>query len=178
MAIVAGEPDAPRLRPILRPYDQIGSTRQVDFDTTKKVYATAPDKCHVSHVVEDSSWESKLAQVLEDMPDVVAYVKNQGLGFAIPYTLNGAERQYYPDYIVRMRAGGEVVSVIVEVSGQNLKDIAAKTSTAKSLWVPAVNNQGAFGRWGFVEITDPWNAQNEIRAAAQDAADAVRSVRV
>jgi type III restriction enzyme len=132
------------------------------------VYATSPDKCHVSHVVEDSSWESKMAQVLEDMPDVVSYVKNQGLQFAIPYTINGAERQYYPDYLVRMRVPGspDPVSMIVEVSGEQLKDKAAKVSTARTLWVPAVNDHGGFGVWGFAEITDPWDAQNTIRAAA------------
>ena len=175
-AIVASEPGTPRLRPILRPCDQVGSTRFVDFDTTKSVYATAQGKCHVSHVVEDSTWESKLAQVLEEMPEVASYVKNQGLGFSIPYTLNGAERQYFPDYIVRMRApgGSAVVNVIVEVSGQQLKDKDAKTSTARTLWVPAVNNHGAFGAWAFVEITDPWNAQAEIRAGARVAATALQ----
>jgi type III restriction enzyme len=35
-SIVQGEPGAPRLLPILRPYDTIGSTRYVDFDTTKR----------------------------------------------------------------------------------------------------------------------------------------------
>jgi hypothetical protein len=34
-------------------------------------------------------WEFKLAQELEDMPEVFAYVKNQSLGFTIPYTVNG-----------------------------------------------------------------------------------------
>jgi type III restriction enzyme len=29
--------------------------------------------------------------------------------------------------------------------------------------VPAVNNHGGFGRWAFIEIADPWNAQNLIR---------------
>jgi len=27
-----------------------------------------------------------------------------------------------------------------------------------------VNNHGGFGRWAFLEITDPWDAQNLIRA--------------
>jgi hypothetical protein len=31
----------------------------------------------------------------------------------------------------------------------------AKVSTAKALWVPAVNNAGTWGRWGFIEIRDP-----------------------
>ncbi len=47
-AIVASEPGTPRLRPILKPYDTIGSTRHVDFDTTKPVYATAADRCRVA----------------------------------------------------------------------------------------------------------------------------------
>jgi len=39
--------------------DVIGSTRYVDFDTTKAVYPTAPDKCHISHVVADTgSWDA------------------------------------------------------------------------------------------------------------------------
>jgi type III restriction enzyme len=29
--------------------------------------------------------------------------------------------------------------------------------------VPAVNNHGGFGRWGFLEITDPWDAANTMR---------------
>jgi len=31
-------------------------------------------------------------------------------------------------------------------------------------WVPAVNNHGGFGRWAFVEIDDPWNAQSLIQS--------------
>jgi len=44
------------------------------------------------------------------------------------------------------------------------KDKAAKVSTARTLWVPAINNHGGFGRWAFIEIADPWDAQNMIRA--------------
>ena len=39
-AIVASTPDLKTLLPILRPYDTIGSTRYVDFDTTRPVYRT------------------------------------------------------------------------------------------------------------------------------------------
>ena len=44
----------------------------------------------------------------------------------------------------------------------------AKVSTAPTLWVPAVNNHGGFGRWAFLEIHDPWNAMNTIRAALKE----------
>ena len=53
------------LKPILRPYDTLGSTRYVDFDTTRPVFPTCVDKSHISHVVADTgSWEQKMAEAL------------------------------------------------------------------------------------------------------------------
>ena len=168
-AVVAHSAEGSMLRPILRPYDPLGSTRWVDLDTTRETYLTRVDRCHVSHVVADSGWEAKMAQVLEDMDEVVAYVKNQGLNFTIPYTINGNERAYIPDFIVKVddRHTDGPLHLIVEVSGQALKDKKAKVTTARTLWIPAVNNHGGLGRWGFIEITDPWDAQNTIRAALE-----------
>jgi type III restriction enzyme len=177
-AIIASTEGTPALKPILRPYDTLGSTRYVDFDTTRPVYATREDKCHISHVVADTdSWEQKLAQTLEDMDEVVRYVKNHNLGFTIPYTLNGEERQYYPDFIACLRlpspsgrgAGGEgdLLNLLIEVTGEKKKDKAAKVGTARTLWVPAVNNHGGLGRWAFIEIGDPWDAENAIRTSLQ-----------
>jgi type III restriction enzyme len=57
------------------------------------------------------------------------------------------------------------LNLIVEVSGEARKDKAAKVSTARDLWVEAVNNHGGFGRWEFMEISDPWDAANTIRAS-------------
>ena len=168
-AIVASTPGDKALKPILRPYDTIGSTRHVDFDTTKPTYTTRADRCHVSHVVADTeSWEQKLAQTLEDMPEVFAYVKNQNLGFTIPYTLNGEEHNYYPDFIVRIDDGhtpsprdegvgrgpgrgvpDNLLNLILECTGQKKKDKEAKISTAQTLWIPAVN----------------WDAKNTIRSS-------------
>jgi type III restriction enzyme len=162
-AIVVAHDDTANLKPLLRAHDVVGSTRWVDFDTTKPVMPTHPSKCHISHVVADTgSWEQKMAQVLEELDEVVCYVKNQGLNFTIPYTLNGEPRQYVPDFIARVKPD---LNLIVEVSGEAKKDKAAKTATARTLWVPAVNNHGGFGRWAFVEVTDPWDAKGVIRAA-------------
>jgi hypothetical protein len=33
---------------------------------------------------------------------------------------------------------------------------------ARSLWVPAVNSHGGFARWAFLEVAEPWDAQNLI----------------
>ena len=57
-----------------------------------------------------------------------------------------------------------MLNLIVEVSGEKRKDKMAKVETAKTLWVPSVNNFGGFGKWGFVEISDPWDAKNLIRS--------------
>jgi type III restriction enzyme len=167
-AIVSTTDGPATLKPILRPYDVVGSTRYVDFDTTRPVYATRADKCHVSHVVADTdSWEQKLAQALEEMPGVLRYVKNDHLGFAIPYTLNGEERNYLPDFIACIDDGhgpGDPLNLIIEVTGEKKRDKAARVATAQTLWVPAVNNHGGFGRWAFVEIDDPLKAHTLIRS--------------
>jgi type III restriction enzyme len=59
------------------------------------------------------------------------------------------------------------LQLILEVSGEAKKEKAAKVSTARALWVPAVNNHGSFGRWAFIEIVDPWDAKNTILAFIQ-----------
>jgi type III restriction enzyme len=167
-AIVASDVGNATLKPILRPYDTVGSTRYVDFDTTRNVYQTRADRCQINYVVADTdSWEQKMAQVLEEMDEVVCYVKNHNLGFTIPYTLEGDGRNYVPDFIVRVNDGhgaDNLLNLVLEVSGEPRKDKAAKVSTARNLWIPAINNHGEFGRWAFLEISDPWDAENTIRA--------------
>ncbi len=154
----------------------------MDFDTARPVYATRPDKCHISHVVADTgSWEQKLAQALEEMPEVVRYVKNHNLGFTMPYTLNGEEHQYTPDFIACLDDGhgpDDLLNLIIEVTGDRKKDKVAKVATARTLWVPAVNHHRVFGRWDFVDITDPWDAENTVRAhLRRDCAESVPLLR-
>ncbi len=171
-AIPSATPGESVLKPVLKPYDLWGSTKFVDFDTTKPTYATRVDKCHLSHVVADTtSWEQKVAQSLESMDEVYAYVKNQNLNFTIPYSLDGEERQYHPDFFVRINDGHgteDLLNLIVEVSGQQKRDKAAKVSTAINLWIPAVRNHGGLGRWEFIEVDDPWNVKSLIRDHMHD----------
>jgi type III restriction enzyme len=170
-AIVTSTEGARTLLPILRPYDTIGSTRYVDFDTARDVYRTRPDKSHVSHVVLDSGWEAKLAEIFDnEMDEVIHYVKNFQLGFTIPYTFNGEEKSYFTDYLIHVDDGhgpDDYLNLILEVSGEARKDKTAKVETTRNLWIPAINNHGGFGRWAFLEIVDPWDAKNTIRAFLQ-----------
>ena len=67
----------------------------------------------------------------------------------------------------------DLLNLILEVSGEPRRDKAAKVSTVRTLWVPAVNHHGGLGRWAFLEISDPWDAKNTIHKALQ--AEAVAS---
>ncbi|MDI1442408.1 DEAD/DEAH box helicase family protein [Polyangium sp. 6x1] len=168
-SIVAAHEGEARVLPVYHPGGALGSTDGVDFLTARPTYLTRAEKCHVTHVVADTeAWEQKFAQSLEDMDEVLTYVKNHNIGFTIPYSIEGLERRYYPDFIVRMRhpALGEFHAVL-EVTGQREQDKAAKVETAQRMWIPAVNHDGAFGRWVFLEITDPYNAKNVIRQALE-----------
>lgn len=168
-AIVKSTEGEKALKPILAAYNVVGSTRYVDFDTTRNVYPTDARFCHISHVVCDTdSWEQKMAQALEELGEegvLVSYAKNHNLSFFIPYALDGEEHNYIPDFLVRFDDGGgrdDPLNLIIEVTGEPKRDKAAKVSTARDLWVPAVNNHGGFGRWAFIEIADPWDAKNTI----------------
>jgi hypothetical protein len=79
----------------------------------------------------------------------------------IPYTCDGRAGSYYPDLVVKLddgRGTADLLNLILEVSGQK-KEKDAKVQTAKTIWVPGVNNLGTFGRWVFLEI-DGTNLQS------------------
>src|SRR5262249_57090911 len=104
-AIAAASSGERRVRAVLQTYDALGTTAGVSFDTTKPRWTTAADRCHINFVPCDSGWEAKFAQALEEMDEVRAYVKNQNLGFKVPYTFEGRPGNYYPDYLLRVDDG-------------------------------------------------------------------------
>lgn len=168
-AIVKGSSTSDQLRLILDPVAPVGSSATIDFETTREVYRTNPRLCQVNYVPLDSSWEARLIAALETMPEVLSYVKNAGMNMRVPYTQEGTEHHYVPDFIVRVDIGeAEPLNLIVEVTGertQRMEEKKAKSDTMCSLWIPGVNDLKIYGRWEFIEILDPWDAQNSIRRA-------------
>ncbi|MCA9418967.1 MAG: restriction endonuclease, partial [Candidatus Omnitrophica bacterium] len=71
-------------RPIiaeLDPYNPTGSTRHVNFNTSKSNrWETDSRRCHINWVILDSDWEAEFCRVAEAHPRVKAYVKNHNLG--------------------------------------------------------------------------------------------------
>jgi len=169
------ERDRPQLvMPVIRAFDPRGSTHEVSFLTRKVVMEPPPEKSHLNHVVLDgprgNSWEEGLAQQLERDGRVAAYVKNERLGFTIPYVYRGRSHDYVPDFLVRLvprEDGEEVRTLIVEVSGSQKSPgpTRAKAETARGQWCAAVNNWGEHGRWGYVEVHDPWQEWHRLDAA-------------
>ncbi len=156
-----------RIVAVLDPYNPKGSTRHVNFITSKACWTTGarPPKCHISHVVLDSSWEEQLALTLENHPRVLAYAKNQAMGFDIPYLDSGIMRRYVPDFLVRLDIGGEEpLNLVLEVKGLRDESDKAKAETARELWAPGVDALGGFGRWAFEEFRD-WTVMEEDFAA-------------
>ena len=72
-------PEVPRYEPSR----EAGSSADVDFPTTRDVREVL--KSHVNYVVADTKrWEQSAAYILDTHPEVEAFVKNAGLGFASP----------------------------------------------------------------------------------------------
>jgi len=122
-----------------------GLTAEVDFWTSRDVREVV--RCHLNYVVADTAkWEQSAAYVLDTHSLVEAFVKNAGLGFAIPYVHNGQPHDYVPDFLVRLKHDPPV-HLILETKGFDpLEEV--KVGAARR-WVAAVNADGSYGRWRY-----------------------------
>jgi len=152
------------VRPVFNYYNKFSSTKYVNGNTTKEVYAT--QKSHVNYVVMDSDWEGIAAKTLEELPQVISYVKNQFLGFAIPYVKEGKDKNYFTDFIVQCKGkDGTIKNLMIEISGFS-KDKAEKKWFVENRWIPAVNalkDKYEYPEWHFIEIAnDIRNIKNQL----------------
>lgn len=124
-----------------------GTTGDVDFWTSREVREVV--RSHLNYVVADTQrWEQSAAYHIDTHPAVAAFVKNAGLGFAIPYFHNGQAHDYEPDFIIRLT--GDQRHVILETKGYDvLMDVKRQ---AAERWVAAVNADGRHGRWQYVLV--------------------------
>ncbi|WP_420347616.1 BPTD_3080 family restriction endonuclease [Pelagibius sp.] len=166
-AIVNSIGDKQKVKAVLDPYNPKSSTTHVGFSTTKDLWTTAPNKCHINYVALDSDWEAEFARVAEQHPRVICYVKNQGLGLEVPYKDGSTARTYIPDFIVRVDDGqgaDDPLHLVVEVKGYRRENVKLKSETMRTQWVPGVNNLGVYGRWAFEEFNDIYEIDREFKA--------------
>ncbi len=140
---------------------EVGSTAEVDYWTSKTPYEV--QRSHVNFAVPDSNWERATAHRFDTHRIVDAFVKNAGLGFAIPYQIDGAAHEFIPDFIVRL-ATNPVVHLVLETKGYD--PLAEVKESAARRWVKAVNSDGKHGRWAFRMARNP-NDVPQILAAAE-----------
>jgi type III restriction enzyme len=125
------------------------STRLVDFHTGKQPFPVK--KCHLNAAVFDTQiWEQQAATILDEHPRVHAWVKNDRLGFVVPYRKDGLPKRYFPDFLVGLEGRQKL---IVEIKGQ-AGDAKIKEAAAIR-WCKAVNNDGRFGHWTYYLV---WRA--------------------
>jgi type III restriction enzyme len=138
-------------------------TRMSTGPSKETRWEASPKHCHVNWVVCDSDWEAEFARVAEEHPRVLAYVKNQGLGFEIPYRDGYTPRKYVPDFILRVDDGRpDPLNLVIEIKGYRGSDAQLKAETMQTLWVPGVNNLGRFGRWAFAEFNHVFETEKNF----------------
>ena len=152
------------IKPVFNYYNKFGSTKYVNGNTSKDVYPT--EKSHVNYVVMDSDWEGVCAKTLEEIEDVVSYVKNDFMGFVIPYVKNGEDKKYYTDFLAKVKkSNGETANLMIEITGMN-KDKQEKKWFVENRWIPAVNavkEKYEYDEWHFIEIAnDVRNIKNQL----------------
>ncbi len=158
--IEATQRDQLRIIPILNHYNPLGSTKHVVGTTAREVYPTK--KSHVNYVVADTqTWEQIAAKSMEEMPEVISYVKNSFLGFTIPYVKDDKEdKPYYPDFIAKVRKpDGTIINLVLEITGRNKEDKDIKTLYVQNRWLPSVNSIRSDypeinHEWAFLEIAE------------------------
>ena len=166
--ITAGSADDAGIQPLLDRSNPTGDTSGVGWWTKKdpdEIWVTS-DKSHLSHVVPHSGWEASFAAAIEDMDEVLRYVKNDHLDFTIPYIIDGLQKSYVPDFIVVINDHddpSDPINLVVEVTGEAKRDKKIKVATAQTKWLTAVNATERFGRWDFLEVTDPAYIATQIR---------------
>ncbi|MBC8233486.1 DEAD/DEAH box helicase family protein [bacterium] len=145
------------LMPILNRYKPIGTSVEVDFITTRRCHQA--QRSQVNQVVLDTqTWESSACFYLEQSDAVDYYVRNDHLGFVIPYEYTGVNHGYEPDFLVRLQNGK---ILILEIKGFETDQDIAKHAAAKR-WVSAVNNWGQLGQWDFHVCRDPQRLSQEL----------------
>lgn len=138
------------LEPVFDRQSPVRSTGQMrPWYTSRPCHYT--EKSHINFCVFDSTWEATEAFRLDRSPYVEAWVKNDHLGFSIPYIYQGVVRKYRPDFLVRLTNG---TMLVLEVKGRESDEDKTKRRFLDE-WVKAVNEHGDFGFWQWAVSRHP-----------------------
>lgn len=122
------------------------TTVMTPWFTTKDTYTSPDMKSHISHLVQDSRWENIGKLLDNEVDDLEAWVKNDHLGFTIPYVHKGQLRSYFPDFILKFKGNRYLM---IEIKGKEREQDQTKWESAE-LWCEALNSdKDSWGEWKF-----------------------------
>jgi type III restriction enzyme len=166
------EQNTEHLEPVFDEDMPIGSTRYMRTWYTTK-YCIPTRKSQISHAIADSTWEQYTAEALEKSDKVLAYAKNDHLGFQVHYLWKGSKKRFIPDYLIKLANGK---TLVLEIKGEDSQQNQAKRA-ALDLWVKGVNAKGGFGIWCWDVAFEPAKVHDIIEHACAETKVNRKSVR-
>ena len=152
-----------RLEPVIDLDNPVRSTGDM-----RTWYTGRPcDRTHRSHInlcVQDSTWEASDGFALDHHDNVVAWVKNDHLGFELYYSYRGVVHKYRPDFLAKLKDGS---CVVLETKGQESEQDKVKRRHAEQ-WVQAVNAVDEYGRWRYETLRRPGEIQDALAPNRQE----------
>ena len=139
--------NAEELTPVFdkeRPY--ISTSQMAVWWTSKIKKGQIPfNKTHTNHIVCDSKMEFMEAKIIDDCENVIAFTKNDHLGFIIHYNYQGIIHRYYPDFIIKLISGK---MLILETKGKDDEQNRTKRAFLAE-WCKAMNNYEKSDKWNW-----------------------------
>ncbi len=138
------------LIPVFDKENPVGSTSRM-----RTWYTSRPcesfEKCPINFIVFDSRLEFIEARMINSHEQVQSFVKNDHLGFHVLYNWQGVVHKYYPDFIIRLKDGR---NLILETKGVDDEQNRTKRSFLDD-WCSALNAHGGFGTWAWAVSYHP-----------------------
>lgn len=140
-----------------------GSSGDVDFYSARELYPL--QKSHVNAMVADNALETAAAQRIDRNKKVFAFVKNEQLGFAIPYLHDYEMHEYLPDFVLRLHEK-EARYLVLETKGYDRRKEGKRLAAER--WVAAVNADGTRGKWSYRMISEAAEVDRAVDAAVAE----------
>ena len=132
-------------------------SRLTEYKSNRR-YRHDTAKSQVNIAVCDSDWETQVAAALDAHPAVRRWIRNERLGWTIPYRWDGMNRQYEPDFIAVVPLdNGQELHVVIEVKGLEYAGDAEKRRWTEEYWLPAVNTHPEYsknGPWAYIYVDE------------------------
>jgi type III restriction enzyme len=140
-----------RPMPILGKPDVLRSAGIRRFNWSAQV--TAGKRCHLNLVPCHTPLEGEFADFLDGAADVEAYLKNERFGFSVTYFENGRPRQYYPDFVLKLKGKDGPEMVLAETKGEIRPNTEVKSQAARQ-WCDRMTESGQ-GHWRYLFVHQP-----------------------